>query len=781
MKRTLSLLAATLLVLSLAHAALATDNIGIYCDEAGAIDCCGTPAPYGVVTLYIVAKNISSVSGLSGWEGAVIFDPPSPIGLSFTTLNGGFNVLSPPNFQVGLPIALPYAPAMPLARISFIYLGPVKVGIGPVTPSSFGPGGWWPDLPPGPGYAVGNDPGELRRLYPSSNTPSGTDFFYWVYFIPCPYFTVGVDVTCNGHSDPGNLLGTGSDATDGFDGALDTPEAPHPPSNYLSAFFAHAEWGLPIGEAFTRDLRSSFELFQDEKIWPLSVVTDLVGEVTITFSPSFAANSEYDIVVEDIATDEFTSVFPALTYSYSSPGVGRKDLLLHVGHHFPVPALTPPTRSVAAGWSMLGLPLVTVSGGGTVGEIILDDVSGYSWLYAYVGTTGYELCNSSRVLQRGQGAWIANIQPFNWDMQGRRDTGVIDIPIANGWNLLGYPLWFTLPLGNVRVVHEGVSYSYADALAANLVSGSVYGWNTAAAQYQTSTDLAAWNGYWVAAYQPDVSLRFDYRYLYDAKALALAKADLMPVSATSDDWRLAVLLTDRTSLTSQVVLGVCPTSTDAFDAAWDLPVPPAPPPGPMLEIAIQHPDWLLETGAGFATDLRASENASQVWRTRLTLPQAGPATLSWDPQALPNGFDLNLYLPDQNRVIVRSMRTQASLEVAVPADGLVVEFRTPDHVTGVPSSDLVALALHCVPNPFNPSTEVRFTLPATGRAEVRLFDARGREVRRLGGGELQAGPQTLQWDGRDATGARAASGTYFARLYLNGGVLGHAVKASLLK
>ena len=426
MKRMLSLLAATLLVLSLAPAAFATDDIGVYLDQAGTISCSAAPAPYSMVTLYLVAKDISSVSGLSGWECALLFDPPSPIGISCTILNGGLNVLSPPQFCVGFPTALPYAGAMPLARIDFLYSGvPVKVGVGPTTPSSFGPGTFWPDLPVGPGYAVGDNPGELRRFYASCNTPSGTSLFYWVYYLgvtaePCPcsdeaYFSVGVDVACNGYSDLGNLLGTMSGATDGFDGDLDTPEAPHPPSNYLSAFFAHAEWGLPIGEAFTRDLRSSFDT--GEKIWPLSIVTDLVGQVTIDFSPSFAADSGYNIVVEDTATGGLTYLFPELTYSYSSPGVGRKDLLLHVGYDtLPVPALTPPTRSVAAGWSMLGLPLVTTSGGGTVGEIILDDVSGYSWLYAYADTAGYELCNSPGCCgaERASGSPICNLSAGTW-------------------------------------------------------------------------------------------------------------------------------------------------------------------------------------------------------------------------------------------------------------------------------------------------------------------------------------------------------------------------------
>lgn len=198
MKRTLSLLAATLLVLSLAPAAHATDGLGVYIDQAGTTNCSAAPAPYSAVTLYLVAKNVSAPSGISGWECALVFDPPTfSFPPTYTILNGGLNVFTAPNFQVGLAAPVPFAEAMSLASISILYMGgSLKVGMGPCTPSSFGSGAY-PDVPPGPGYALGDNPGELRRLYPSSNVDSGTPLHYWVYYLgvdePCPGSPVGLE------------------------------------------------------------------------------------------------------------------------------------------------------------------------------------------------------------------------------------------------------------------------------------------------------------------------------------------------------------------------------------------------------------------------------------------------------------------------------------------------------------------------------------------------------------------------------------------------------------
>lgn len=72
------------------------------------------------------------------------------------------------------------------------------------------------------------------------------------------------------------------------------------------------------------------------------------------------------------------------------------------------------------------------------------------------------------------------------------------------------------------------------------------------------------------------------------------------------------------------------------------------------------------------------------------------------------------------------------------------------------------------PNPFNPSTTIRFHLPEAGRVELTVLDLRGRRVRSLVEGELDAGLHTLEWAGRDDRGRAVASGVYFLRLVTRG-------------
>jgi hypothetical protein len=68
------------------------------------------------------------------------------------------------------------------------------------------------------------------------------------------------------------------------------------------------------------------------------------------------------------------------------------------------------------------------------------------------------------------------------------------------------------------------------------------------------------------------------------------------------------------------------------------------------------------------------------------------------------------------------------------------------------------------PNPFNPTTEIRFTLPRAAGASLMVFDVAGRRVVELVAGHRDAGDHVVRWDGRDHTGHAVSSGVYFYQL-----------------
>ncbi len=72
------------------------------------------------------------------------------------------------------------------------------------------------------------------------------------------------------------------------------------------------------------------------------------------------------------------------------------------------------------------------------------------------------------------------------------------------------------------------------------------------------------------------------------------------------------------------------------------------------------------------------------------------------------------------------------------------------------------------PNPFNPSTTLRYDLANAAMVHLQIFDVSGKLVRELVSSKQEAGQHTVLWNGRDDEGRGAASGIYFARLSATG-------------
>jgi hypothetical protein len=70
--------------------------------------------------------------------------------------------------------------------------------------------------------------------------------------------------------------------------------------------------------------------------------------------------------------------------------------------------------------------------------------------------------------------------------------------------------------------------------------------------------------------------------------------------------------------------------------------------------------------------------------------------------------------------------------------------------------------LSVTPNPARSQAAFRIESPAPARADVRVVDAAGRVVRRLGQLALTPGANVITWDTTDDNGDRVAAGRYFA-------------------
>lgn len=87
------------------------------------------------------------------------------------------------------------------------------------------------------------------------------------------------------------------------------------------------------------------------------------------------------------------------------------------------------------------------------------------------------------------------------------------------------------------------------------------------------------------------------------------------------------------------------------------------------------------------------------------------------------------------------------------------------NISAVPSPITTGITLsQNSPNPFNPSTKIRFNVSRAGHGTLSVYNVRGEVVRTLQSGEFAAGPGEIMWNGRSDAGHVVGSGVYFYRL-----------------
>jgi flagellar hook assembly protein FlgD len=147
---------------------------------------------------------------------------------------------------------------------------------------------------------------------------------------------------------------------------------------------------------------------------------------------------------------------------------------------------------------------------------------------------------------------------------------------------------------------------------------------------------------------------------------------------------------------------------------------------------------MADSASGYRR-LPARGNAQQRLSWSLDFSAVAPdATLYWSVQTVDTGFAGSAFAAEQS-----------------------LEPGTVSAVAELPTQ----FALHRnFPNPFNPSTTLRFDLPQAGMVELTIYDVTGRRVRTLVRETLAAGRQEVVWQGRDDGGRQVASGVYLYKL-----------------
>jgi hypothetical protein len=119
-----------------------------------------------------------------------------------------------------------------------------------------------------------------------------------------------------------------------------------------------------------------------------------------------------------------------------------------------------------------------------------------------------------------------------------------------------------------------------------------------------------------------------------------------------------------------------------------------------------------------------------------------------------------------NRTSYELVSTEDYLITANGSSGYTIldltDLSTESDLILLPSESLLSI----YPNPFNPSTTIRFQLnnDTTENTELVIYNIKGQKVKQLVSDQLAAGKHEVIWNGTDETGKIVSSGIYFCKL-----------------
>jgi hypothetical protein len=349
----------------------------------------------------------------------------------------------------------------------------------------------------------------------------------------------------------------------------------------------------------------------------------------------------------------------------------------------------------------------------------------------------------------GRGYWVISKGASKSAKIGAASTITTDvaysISLHSQWNLVGNPFDFAIPIEKIR---------FSDG---------------------QQVELRSFNGQWNDPVNAPVQqiLPFEGYAIFNNSTSSqslLIDANIYPVDDSPSvvrkegdppDWLLRISSKCASAVDRDNFLGIIQNS----DAYWDSSDRPEPPTiGEYVGLYFPRPEWRT-LSAQYCTDFRPAVGEGQIWEFEVVSNIEDVIQLEVDGVLAVPQYDITLHDPSlgvaqdlrqNSRYTLSATSGNRRLQLIVGSAAFMqTELRD---LISVPKSFELAQNF---PNPFNPSTTIKFGLPTDAIVTLDIFNVAGELINTLIAGErLSAGFHAAVWNGRDLSGQRVGSGLY---------------------
>ena len=347
---------------------------------------------------------------------------------------------------------------------------------------------------------------------------------------------------------------------------------------------------------------------------------------------------------------------------------------------------------------------------------------------------------------------------------------IIDIPLHEGWNMIGDPYPFTIAFSALQILTQsGNLYTAQQAADQNIILPYIYRYD--GTEYSIETlpqgSLHPWEGHWIYVVPGNVSnLNPNTVYTLEVPPTGsttnpFGRASSGSSSVTLGGWRLQLTASTVSSVDGNNFIGV--TSIPAPAAYTRAPKPPLPVPGVSLGIVPSN------GAAGLYQQDLHSPSANQSWKILVSSPTPGsPVTISWPNMAkVPRNLQLTFSDPVTGQQV--NMRSRSAYTFTLGAAETTRSFTvSTSQSAGGGRAVLTGLIVDPIATGRNTAAagySISYDLSTSAQVDIEVLASNGRMVSIVAPNRaVSAGSNQVVWTGRDVTGKPLPSGVYILQV-----------------
>jgi len=465
----------------------------------------------------------------------------------------------------------------------------------------------------------------------------------------------------------------------------------------------------------------------EETILPMVALNDTLYQVTIP--DTLVTVNNFRAYISGIDNLENTGnsklFYPNLLYGSNELNTSIKNSIYPEG----VPSKK---------WRMISFP-------GSVSDSIISNAKDNGHVFYQWDDSNSEWVIPD-VVKRAEAYWFKhfydNSIPFKSDSGTAISLQPYKIKLKQGWNMIGSPFASTVEFeANSNEVSD--LYYFGDSTEKD-------GWSV------VQEEMQPWAGYAVHSNSDTSSITL--------KPFPNENVNRSLGKKVGQEWTIQFLVNEKNSFDNSILMGRKESAFDDIDYS-DTPMLPK------IEKGISAA-LLLNKNKKYSSDFRSIDEINGIWDLQI-LSESDIHNIELtvkDIIYLPGEVSIAI-LDVQKRIVSKNIFSSKIIFDKI--GGLEYEFKVIAGESGY-VDQMIKDLLEVIPNnfslsknypnPFNPITNLDFSIPKRSNVTLRVFNMMGQEVVTLINEKKSYGNYSTSWNGLDSKGVNVSSGVYFAEL-----------------